>query len=59
MFANLLSLAALLAVANAEHWIFGGSRPIVTTRLDPIVNPDGVRHFVFDRLVALSLVRRA
>ena len=60
MFANLLSLAALVAVANAEHWIFGGSRPIVTTRLDPIVNPDGVRHFVvFDRLLALSLVRRA
>ena len=44
MFSKLLSLAALLAVANAEHWIFGGSRPIVTTRLDSIVNPNAVRH---------------
>ncbi|KAI0754011.1 hypothetical protein C8Q80DRAFT_1093669 [Daedaleopsis nitida] len=42
MFANLVSLAALAAVANAEHWIFGGSRPIVTTRLDSIVNPDAI-----------------
>ncbi|TBU60818.1 hypothetical protein BD310DRAFT_268878 [Dichomitus squalens] len=43
MFAKLLSLAALAAAANAEHWIFGGSRPIVTTRLDSIVNPNAVR----------------
>ena len=43
MFSNLLSLAALAAVANAEHWIFGGSRPIITERLDSIVNPGTVR----------------
>ena len=42
MFSQLLSLAALTAVANAEHWIFGGSRPIVTTRLDSIINPGEV-----------------
>ncbi|TBU27996.1 WSC-domain-containing protein [Dichomitus squalens] len=42
MFAKLLSLAALVAAANAEHWIFGGSRPIVTTRLDSIVNPNAI-----------------
>ncbi|KAL1948678.1 hypothetical protein VTO73DRAFT_10484 [Trametes versicolor] len=38
MFSKLLSLAALAAVANAEHWIFGGSKLIVQTRLDPVVN---------------------
>ena len=43
MFAKLLSIAALVAAANAEHWIFGGSRPIITTRLDSIVNSGGVR----------------
>ncbi|KAI1789214.1 WSC-domain-containing protein [Ganoderma leucocontextum] len=42
MFSKLLPVAALVAVANAEHWIFGGSRPIVTTRLDSIVNPGAV-----------------
>ena len=42
MFAKLLSIAALVAAANAEHWIFGGSRPIITTRLDLIVNSGGV-----------------
>ncbi|TFK85981.1 WSC-domain-containing protein [Polyporus arcularius HHB13444] len=42
MFSQLLSLVALAAVANAEHWIFGGSRPIVTTRLDSIVNPGAI-----------------
>ncbi|RPD60379.1 WSC-domain-containing protein [Lentinus tigrinus ALCF2SS1-7] len=42
MFSKLLSLAALAAVANAEHWIFGGSRPIATTRLDSIVSPGGI-----------------
>ncbi|PIL30120.1 hypothetical protein GSI_07738 [Ganoderma sinense ZZ0214-1] len=42
MFAKLLSVAALVAAANAEHWIFGGSRPIITTRLDSIVNPDAI-----------------
>ena len=39
---KLLSLAAVVAVANAEYWIFGGSRPIVTTRLDPIIFPNSV-----------------
>ncbi|KAM5541687.1 hypothetical protein V8D89_004668 [Ganoderma adspersum] len=42
MFAKLLSVAALVAAANAEHWIFGGSRPIITTRLDSIVNSGGI-----------------
>lgn len=41
-FSKLLSLAAVVAVANAEYWIFGGSRPIVTTRLDPIIFPNSV-----------------
>ena len=41
-FSKLLSLAAVVAVANAEYWIFGGSRPIVTTRLDPILFPNTV-----------------
>ncbi|KAI0765890.1 hypothetical protein BD413DRAFT_637146 [Trametes elegans] len=39
MFSKLVSLAALAAVANAEHWIFGGSKLIAQTRLDSIVNP--------------------
>ena len=40
MFSKLLSLAALAAVANAqsEYWIFGGSRPIITERIDPIID---------------------
>ena len=48
MFSKLLSIAALVAAANAEHWIFGGSRPIITTRLDSVVNSGEVRGF--DRL---------
>ena len=38
------ALTALVALpfASATHWIFGGSRTIVTTRLDPIVNPGTV-----------------
>lgn len=40
---KLLSLVSLAAVVTAdEYWIFGGSRPIVTTRLDPVVSPDEV-----------------
>ncbi|KAI0367419.1 WSC-domain-containing protein [Pilatotrama ljubarskyi] len=42
MFSKLISLAALAAVANAEHWIFGGSKLIAQTRLDSIVNPNAV-----------------
>ena len=42
MFPKLLSLAALAAVVNAEHWIFGGSKLIATTRLDSIVSPNAV-----------------
>ena len=49
MFSQLLSLAALAAIANAEHWIFGGSRPIITTRLDSIVNPNAVSGRSFSR----------
>ncbi|KAI0760779.1 WSC-domain-containing protein [Fomes fomentarius] len=40
---KVLSLVSLAAVVTAdEYWIFGGSRPIVTTRLDPLVNPDEI-----------------
>ena len=46
---KVLSLAALVAVANAEHWIFGGSRPIITERLDPIINPGAVSIVVKSR----------
>ncbi|OSD05015.1 WSC-domain-containing protein [Trametes coccinea BRFM310] len=42
MFSKLVSLAALAAVANAEHWIFGGTKLIAQTRLDSIVNPDAI-----------------
>ncbi|KAI9062007.1 WSC-domain-containing protein, partial [Trametes sanguinea] len=42
MFSKLVSLAALAAVANAEHWIFGGTKLIAQTRLDSIVNPDAL-----------------
>ncbi|KAI0659966.1 WSC-domain-containing protein [Cubamyces menziesii] len=42
MFPKLLSLAALAAVVNAEHWIFGGSKLIATTRLDSIVSPNAI-----------------
>ncbi|KAM5543649.1 hypothetical protein V8D89_002900 [Ganoderma adspersum] len=45
-FSKLLSLAAVVAVANAEYWIFGGSRPIVTTRLDPIIFPNSIASHV-------------
>ncbi|KAI0687522.1 WSC-domain-containing protein [Earliella scabrosa] len=41
-FSKLAALASLVALVNAEHWIFGGSRPIVTTRLDPIISPGAV-----------------
>lgn len=49
-------LAALVALplANAVHVIFGGTRPVVHTRLDPIVNSGQVSqpdarsiHFLF------------
>ena len=38
------ALCALVALpfASATHWIFGGTRPVVTTRLDPIVSPGAV-----------------
>ncbi|KAI0748179.1 WSC-domain-containing protein [Daedaleopsis nitida] len=39
MLASLLSLVSLAAVANA-YWAFGGVRPIVTTRLDPVIFPN-------------------
>ncbi|KAI0628684.1 WSC-domain-containing protein [Trametes polyzona] len=42
MFAKLLSLATLVAAVNAEHWIFGGSKLIAQTRLDPVVNSGSV-----------------
>ena len=38
----LSTFVALAAVVNAEHWAFGDVRPIVTTRLDPVINPDAV-----------------
>lgn len=40
--AFLLSAFAALPSANAVHFIFGGTRPVVNTRLDPIVNSAGV-----------------
>ncbi|KAH9912318.1 WSC-domain-containing protein [Epithele typhae] len=42
MLSKLFTLASLALAVNAEHWIFGGSRPIVTERLDSIVNPGGI-----------------
>ena len=36
------TLVPLAAVVSAEHWIFGGVRPIATTRLDPVSNPNAV-----------------
>ncbi|KAI0754006.1 WSC-domain-containing protein [Daedaleopsis nitida] len=43
VFSKLLSVAALAAVVAADnYWIFGGSRPIVTTRLDPVVSPNSL-----------------
>ncbi|OSD05010.1 WSC-domain-containing protein [Trametes coccinea BRFM310] len=41
MFARILSLVTLAAVANA-YWTFGGTPVLVQTRLDSIVNPDGI-----------------
>ncbi|PIL30122.1 hypothetical protein GSI_07699 [Ganoderma sinense ZZ0214-1] len=38
----LWSLIPLATAVNAEHWIFGSSRPIVTTRLDPVVTPNEI-----------------
>ncbi|KAH9848786.1 hypothetical protein C2E23DRAFT_738784 [Lenzites betulinus] len=40
MLSKLIAFAALAAVANAEHWIFGGSRVLTNERIDPIVNPN-------------------
>ena len=40
MYTNLWTLVVLVAVANAEHWIFGAVQPIVTTRLDPVIMPN-------------------
>jgi len=37
-----LSALVALPFASAVHVIFGGTRPVVTTRLDPIVNPGTV-----------------
>ncbi|KAI0739627.1 hypothetical protein C8Q80DRAFT_1288255 [Daedaleopsis nitida] len=45
MLANLLSLVSLAAVTNA-YWIFGGLRPIVTTRLDPVIFPNTIASHV-------------
>ena len=39
---KLSSLVLLAAAVNAEYWIFGGLKPIVTTRLDPVINPNTV-----------------
>ncbi|TFK82879.1 WSC-domain-containing protein [Polyporus arcularius HHB13444] len=40
---KLVLLAALVGLANAQgYWIFAGSRPIVTTRLDSIVAPNAI-----------------
>ena len=39
---SLVSLVLLAAAVNAEYWIFGGLKPIVTTRLDPVINPNSV-----------------
>ncbi|KAJ3481965.1 hypothetical protein NLI96_g7305 [Meripilus lineatus] len=44
--AALSVLAAALPLASATHWIFGGTRPVVNTRLDPIVNPGTVSSHV-------------
>ncbi|EJF58364.1 WSC-domain-containing protein [Dichomitus squalens LYAD-421 SS1] len=41
-FSKLLSLAAVVTVARAQYWIFGGTPPIVTTRLDPVVSPNSI-----------------
>ena len=40
MHTSVWSLIALAAAVNAEHWIFGATRPIVTTRLDPVIMPN-------------------
>lgn len=38
-----LLVSALTASLTNAHWIFGGTRPIVTERLDSIVSPNEVR----------------
>ncbi|KAI0709314.1 hypothetical protein C8Q76DRAFT_105863 [Earliella scabrosa] len=45
MFTHLLALVSLAAVTNA-YWIFGGLRPIATTRLDPLISPNVVSSHV-------------
>ncbi|KAI9062003.1 WSC-domain-containing protein [Trametes sanguinea] len=64
MFARILSLVTLAAVANA-YWTFGGTPVLVQTRLDSIVNPDSIgthvhaitgasgfsNHYDYDQLV--------
>ncbi|KAM5541685.1 hypothetical protein V8D89_004666 [Ganoderma adspersum] len=39
---SLWSLIALAGTVNAEHWIFGATRPIVATRLDPVIMPNQI-----------------
>ncbi|OCH94040.1 WSC-domain-containing protein [Obba rivulosa] len=36
-----LALSSFVAFADS-YWIFGGTQPLVTTRLDPVVDPNGV-----------------
>ncbi|TFK82488.1 WSC-domain-containing protein [Polyporus arcularius HHB13444] len=43
---KLVSLVLLAAAVNAEYWIFGGLKPIVTTRLDPVISPNEVSSHV-------------
>lgn len=38
-----LIVSALAASAANAHWIFGGTRPIITERLDSIVDAGQVR----------------
>ncbi|EJF58368.1 WSC-domain-containing protein [Dichomitus squalens LYAD-421 SS1] len=42
MHTALWTLVTLATVVSAEHWIFGGVRPIVTTRLDPVISPNAI-----------------
>ncbi|TBU27990.1 hypothetical protein BD311DRAFT_664324 [Dichomitus squalens] len=40
---TLSTLVTLVLAVNAEqHWAFGNVRPIVTTRLDPVINPNAI-----------------
>ena len=43
----LFSLLALLPSVHAVHVIFGGTQPVVRTRMDPIVSPGAVRFMSF------------